>query len=507
MRSACFVLTAFWLLVSLPASSAVTTVTPVAKVTADGVEPAEWQLTDGWSIVTNKMGVGKLYTSSHHAVSLTTSHLRPTRFRTLLHRVSFPSGNTFLAMADGASRPSSKTLAEALYASCDICYSGSTNTGKTPSTVWLGTDTHAGLPLAGVKLNQIRKMKYYAFVSGVPTLLASGVYDSNWSSWQGWWYNPRFPIQLQLCFQDAQGNRKQVWYRPWGNDPFIGDNCSDGRLSIWEQYSCMQYGRWLCPPDYDGYALLDLRNLERRLGCVRRLYSCVHLHKLGPWHWPVEEPGLEGQHSACWAAGRHGHRQVPEFRGRRQVPDLGYRSSRLPRPDGLVRAGRRPQFGWRCSGCRRIGHLQFRAAAKRPRPCSCAVESEGFGLGPGSFDNATRGARGQVHNLAANPLRDNKEDRIYDIMFKLSGSVTEQANALFHINDGTNLSLLDVRKMLYKRWEPATPSLPMAVGQHWSTWGLLERFRATGKIDDTHPATAKPFLVWTAKSHNMRPAD
>ena len=67
-----------------------------------------------------------------------------------------------------------------------------------------------------------------------------------------------------------------------------------------------------------------------------------------------------------------------------------------------------------------------------------------------------RGEPENKYDLTANPLRNNKEDRIYDVMFKLSGTVTDEFNALYHINDGTNLSLpLDIRKMLYKRWEPA----------------------------------------------------
>ena len=45
------------------AQAAVVSIYPGTKITADGVEPAEWQLTNGWSIVTNKMGVGKIMAS------------------------------------------------------------------------------------------------------------------------------------------------------------------------------------------------------------------------------------------------------------------------------------------------------------------------------------------------------------------------------------------------------------------------------------------------------------
>ena len=113
MKSALLVLAALALLSALPASAAVITVTPVTKVTADGVEPAEWQLTDGWSIVTNKMGVGKLYASGPSYCESYYEPFKATRFRTPLPRGSFRGGSMFSAMVDGASRPSSRILAEA----------------------------------------------------------------------------------------------------------------------------------------------------------------------------------------------------------------------------------------------------------------------------------------------------------------------------------------------------------------------------------------------------------
>jgi hypothetical protein len=52
--------------------------------------------------------------------------------------------------------------------------------------------------------------------------------------------------------------------------------------------------------------------------------------------------------------------------------------------------------------------------------------------------------------------------------------------------------------VLQNRWEVPTNS--MALGQYWSSWGFLERFRATGNP----PYVTKPYIVWTSKTHNLK---
>ena len=514
-----------------PVQAVVVTIYPGTKITPVGVEPAEWQLSHGWSIVTNKMGVGKITAGGP---SVCETPYEPFKAYNLYN-------------ADGALFPrwqitQPPTVKQdfgrgAFYASCDSSYGLGGSSGVTGSSVWLGTDQHGGRSLAGVKLSQITKMKYYALVSGIPTWLTPGTADANWDSWKNAWRNPRFPIMLTFTIEGPLG-RKQLWFRPWGQHSTIGDDASDGRLSVWEQYDCMQPvgastsgsgGMWFltggardasvepdreydCPGQYNSWS--EVLNGTAALPALRD-YTLVatstsYNRAAGQWKSPgytdypeaeiTDPPGLP----ACTGTGKCLNFWV------------GARFIRLLRPDECSyktwypeSRGFRGQMDW----------FEFAVnygTAQNPDIVDVTYNFEPAPDDPGPrFVYTTQDAINQAKNLdtlielrgqpedkydpAANPLKDNAEERLYDVLFKISGKVVEKYNAYSVLDDGANLPLKTrVYMMLQDRW--LTPSNPMAAGQHWSSWGLLERFKPTG----SPPYVDKPYIVWTSKTHNRK---
>lgn len=79
---------------------------------------------------------------------------------------------------------------------------------NTPDSVWLGVDRHNSQPLAGIPLRKLTKLEYVAYSGGI------------WNAkFEGNEHPRRYPYQpfmLTLTVKDAQGNRRQLWYRPWG---------------------------------------------------------------------------------------------------------------------------------------------------------------------------------------------------------------------------------------------------------------------------------------------------
>lgn len=125
----------------------------------------------------------------------------------------------------------------AFYAQCQS--GGTSQTDKTPDTVWLGLDTLNGQPLAGVTLNQIKTLKYTGYVSDMVT------YNATTTEWK----YPREPICLQFVITDAAGNRRNLWFRPWSNKPQghgYGGNPAD-QMAQWITYDCIN-----CTPQFQG---------------------------------------------------------------------------------------------------------------------------------------------------------------------------------------------------------------------------------------------------------------
>lgn len=488
--------------------AAVITVYPGTKVTPDGVEPAEWQLNDGWSIVTNKMGVGKIVASGP---SLCEAQYEPFKAYELYNIASSPDFPRWSIVDPELVK---YNLGRgAFYASCDRFYGQNTTaTGKTPSTVWLGTDQHAGQPLAGIKLSQIKTMKYCSFVSGVPTLLAPGVADSSWDSWKGWWYNPRFPIQLQITVQDANGNREQFWYRPYGSDTFIGDCASDGRLSIWEEFDCIGYGRWLSPDYWEGNPTAQFNSWQDILAVY------------GDWTLVPTSTTYDLYNNQWKSVGFKGATEPPGMpyctgTGKPINFEVGARFWRFITPSGEQRTWPPESLGFRGQ----MDYFTLEIDRNEDGDVNDPGESAVYDFEPAPDDpgprvvyinqsclnNATqrdtliekRGEPENQYDPAANPMKNTKEERLYDVIFKISGRVTERLNPYFVLDDGANLSLpTRVYCILNERWTDPPTANPAQVDQYWSSWGLLERFRPAGSA----PYVDKPFIMWTSVGHDKR---
>jgi hypothetical protein len=116
---------------------------------------------------------------------------------------------------------------------------GVSTTDKTPDTCWLGLDTLNGTPLAGIRLSQIKTMRYTSYASDMP----------NYQITEGEWKYPREPICLQFVVQDETGSRRNIWFRPWSYKPQgggYGGNPAD-QMGQWITYDCIN-----CTPEFVG---------------------------------------------------------------------------------------------------------------------------------------------------------------------------------------------------------------------------------------------------------------
>lgn len=105
----------------------------------------------------------------------------------------------------------------------ELDYTGGPGSNATPGTAWLGTDTHNGVPLAGIKLSQIKTMKWFGFNCKIPTRTQ---HPSGWENYDLWWIFPRQPICLELTVESPDGSeRLQFWFRPFQTGKVSGDNC------------------------------------------------------------------------------------------------------------------------------------------------------------------------------------------------------------------------------------------------------------------------------------------
>lgn len=125
------------------------------------------------------------------------------------------------------------------------------------STAWLGLDTWNGQSLAGVALNSITRLEYYALNAHMPS-----IGSPPWDAWTYWQYS-RQPIQLQITAQSPDGtDRKQFWFLPWepvGWDPSRGSFLRGDKAGVntnkWCRYDCINFnnpgpymaGYWYCP--------------------------------------------------------------------------------------------------------------------------------------------------------------------------------------------------------------------------------------------------------------------
>jgi hypothetical protein len=504
-------LCAFVIAAAISVQAAVVTISPGTRITAPGVEPAEWQLSDGWSIVTHKRGVGQIRATGPSYCE--TPYLPFCAYQLTNNGTSdFPRWS--YTLSGGSPILKANMGRGSFYASCDKGY-----TSPTPSSVWIGTDQLGGRSLAGVKLSQITKMTYYALVSGVPTWLKPGTADANWDSWKGGWYNPRFPIMLTITAEGPAG-RRQFWYRPWGDHSTIGDQCSDGRLGIWEQYDCLSKGRWFMPGDYEPDNPVQYENWSSLIAAYGSYTLVATSTSYNPSEGQWKSPGYTDPTDPAHPSG--GDLTSPYGRpactatGKCLNFWVGARFGRLKRPDTFEYKTWYPEsYGFR-------GQMDyFNMAVNFGTSQAPDVVDVTYDFEPSSSDRGPRfvylsqsalnsrnnadrlinklGEPDSPYDPVANPYGNNREERLYDVLYKISGKVTARLNAYFDFTDGAGLPLpTRVWTCLETRW--LTPTNPTAVGQVWSAWGLLERFRGTGNA----PIVEKPFILWTVKAHDRK---
>lgn len=222
---------------ALGASADVVTVTPVSEITPIGqMDPGETQLSYGWSIATNRLGWGELST-----------------FGPALYFSRNQVGNSPIIAGDPEVHPNQNLGRGTFYATCDMWVGGTNLTGdRTPSTVWLGTDTWKGQPLHGRTLGSITDMDYFSFVDKCPIRYSIEPLRNQ----QGWWNKPNYwngpaePMQLQftVCSPSDPNEIRQLWLRPWGGG-YSGDdglNEPGSKKGRWEHIYCIP-NHWYKP--------------------------------------------------------------------------------------------------------------------------------------------------------------------------------------------------------------------------------------------------------------------
>jgi hypothetical protein len=120
---------------------------------------------------------------------------------------------------------------------------------RTPSTVWLGTNTWKNTPLHNRTIGNITQMTYYSFVDKCPIREAAGT-EIEWWAKPNWWDGPQQPIQLQFTVTSPDGQEmRQLWYRPWGSN-YTGDDGTaepGSKKGRWQRFDCMTQGKWYKP--------------------------------------------------------------------------------------------------------------------------------------------------------------------------------------------------------------------------------------------------------------------
>lgn len=233
------------LLLSLgPANAAVVTVTPnpqPSDLPVGQVGLGETTLTHGWSIVTNALGWGKLSTYGPSTYQSRTG----------------PFFAHYLDWYNDVWHPDTNFGRGAFYATCDE-YKGTEPLlygDFTPSTVWLGTDTWNGAPVAGRTLGSITQLDYYSFCGKTPCRYEGKKTELEWWGKHSYMRGPQQPIQLQITIQSPDRSElRQVWYRPWGYN-FTGDDGLDepgSQKGRWQWFNCLVArpggeGKWYMP--------------------------------------------------------------------------------------------------------------------------------------------------------------------------------------------------------------------------------------------------------------------
>lgn len=376
----------------------------------------------------------------------------------------------------------------AFYATCN--YAGISYGGATPSNVWIGTDTFNGQPLAGVTLNRITEMKYYAYVAKI--VCRQQPSHPSWDFMQYWTY-PRHPITLQLTIEDPTGTtRRQLWYTPWHKTKVRGEN-SGQNAKKWILYDCMApddpnepfiTNRWYCCVDGGSQDQIfpTWADVLQTYGDWKLVPTSTTFNpdqgqfKSSGWDNSTTPVGTP----QCTATGKCLNFEV----GARKwsTPIFGEGASISWGVDYIGFRGYMDHFTLGIDGTSVT--YDFEPAANAPDPKILA-----------------RANRSQFDKILGKPFVQNS------LMTMVYGKLPDVENNLslhaswFTIDDGSGLTIpIRVQKMSFlvdgvmNRQIEENHAL---VDEYWSAWGLLEKPRLSAHY--TNPAL--PYVLWTTRSH------
>lgn len=313
----------------------------------------------------------------------------------------------------------------------------------------------------------------------------------------------------------------------------IGDQASDGRLSIWEQHNCLDHGRWYLPPYWEpgtvpapnthtySYEYEDWTTLLTEYDPEDPTQTPYGEYELLPSDVIWKSPGYKGNTDPA------GRPILATGTGKCLNFMVGARFWRIYRPHNSGKDPDQSSAWWTDAlGFRgQMDYFEFDIDRNDDGDVTDAGESAAYDFEPAPDDPGPklvylnqsslshlnnldtvimkRGEPASIHDAKGshvnNPDHDTREWRVYDTLFKISGKVAQRANAYGVLDDGAALAYPTRVYMLFEdRWN--VPSNPMQLDQRWSSWGLLERFRPSGNP----PYVIKPFIMWTAKHHNRR---
>lgn len=380
----------------------------------------------------------------------------------------------------------------AFYATCHPSQGccGTTAADKTPSTVWLGTDTLGnGQSLVGIELSRITRLTYYVFVSQNPWRTAGSTWE-DWSSWRC----PRQPIMVGITCVAPDGSDRRTFYcRPWGSKTIGDDNCQtyrpDGRAThgLWEYHDCLLIGRpgvawgtWWDPWANKRYSWAEIADPET--GIFRN-------YKLAP---TSEDPWPTGYKSPGWDTDTDPQGTPHSCNGTGKCINLmvGARKRMVKWPE-------EPNTGvnwwWESAAFR--GHVDhftigidgvdttfdFEPSLSDPKPQKVLVNGDAL------TDPIAAG--GTV------PSHDPEQRKTQDcFLFRAVGTATSDNAYQFTLNLASPLPYLDQYGVQHDGIRVVTwPNMHLAVnGETWAVTGYIERLRF---------GTNVPLMVWTDINH------
>ncbi len=459
-----FALTATLALAALAAGASVVTVDP------SNMESL------GWSIVTNQGGTGALTTRGPATYEL-----------------AFPWNTDLWGMGIDLGRG-------AFLATCGFAGVNPPE-DNTPSTVWLGLDKFNGQPLAGVRLDRIKTMTYYAYVSKIAT--RHGGDSTLWDSWT-WWRFPGQPIMLQITCQapasfpyGAPYNRAQLLYRPWGTT-IKGDDLNEYVVGLWTFYDCINQGRWMLSPGNHNQSPVPYESWADALSAPIDVGD--YHGSLAEWTLMATSYSYEGTYGTGYKSpGWNNSTSPPGWTnttgtGKTLNFEVGARLFQIKWP------GATTMTAWWPESALFRGHMDFFTLGIDKNSNghdNDPGEKFTYNFEPADTEPDPRIAYVNQSVFATNRdgvLRARPDDGIFDNLFKVSGWVTATGNLAgnpwFELDDGTGLTR---PTRVYTQRIQTGDEFGLAVGQRLEAWGLAERPRWT--------AVGAPYLLWADVSN------